>query len=194
MNTHALQLIAVFAVLASAGGPELQARHDDAPTTSLAAATYAEPAYVPVGPYVGTCSSPAVAGGTIPFTAQVYQVQGKHHARLICSQPGEKCYEDWTWDDRSLLVTRHVFYTGTRGPEGRREDVSQLRGYMSDGRFRVICQDPAETDCGMGLPAGSYLTIATVGDGFRCEVWRRQTLDQPGQMALLRRFDFEPAE
>ena len=121
-------------------------------------------------------------------------MQGKHHARLICSQPGENCYEDWTWDDARLIVTRHVFYRGTRGPDGRHEEVSQLRGYMSDGGYRIICQDPAGIDCGMGLPAGSYLTIATVGDGFRCEVWRRQSLDQAGQMALLRTFDFNRAK
>jgi hypothetical protein len=193
MNTRSIHWMTVISLVMASGASRLEARPDDASAT-LATATYAEPVYVPVGFYTGTCSSPAMAGGSIPFLAQVFQVQGKHHARLICQQPGEKCYEDWTWDDRSLIVTRHVFYSGTRGPEGRREDVSQLRGYMSDGRYRVICQDPAGIDCGMGLPAGSYLTIATVGDGFRCEIWQRQSTNQPSQVALLRAFDFNPAQ
>lgn len=193
MNTRSIHRITPLALLVASSGLHLVARPDDAPT-ALVTAAYSEPAYVPVGLYVGTCSSPAMAGGAIPFRAEVSQVQGKHHARLICSQPGEHCYEDWTWDDARLIVTRHVFYGGTRGPEGRHEDVTQLRSYMSGGRYRVICQDPSGVDCGMGLPVGSYLTIATVGEGFRCEVWRRQSPNQPSQMALLQAFDFNPAK
>jgi hypothetical protein len=43
MNKHAIQLITVCAVIASDGGLELQARHDDAPTTSLVAASARTP-------------------------------------------------------------------------------------------------------------------------------------------------------
>lgn len=191
MNKHAMPLATALALVASLGTIRLQARPDDAPPAATPSAGE-EAIYVPVGFYTGTRIGSAASGAGIPFQAEVVQVRGRNHARLICSQPGDNCYEDWVWDDRSLSVTRHTFIPGNRMPDRRmREEVAQLRGYLSGGRYRLVSLDQEGTDCGMGLPAGSYLTIATTADGFRCEVWQRLTTPQPGQMVLSQAFDFE---
>ncbi|WP_316676531.1 hypothetical protein [uncultured Tolumonas sp.] len=190
MNQQMIHTAVILALIAFAGpASRLEARPDDGPPLAWTAET--EEVSVPVGFYFGTCSSPVGSTGTLPFRAEVVRIQGKNLARLVCSQPGDACYEDWIWDDASLVVTRHTFYPGSRRPDGRHEEVSQLRGYLSGGCYRVTCQDPAGVDCGMGLPSGSYLTIANTGDGFRCEIWQPQAMGQPGQMALLRTFAFD---
>lgn len=190
MNTRTTPLAAALALIACAGAASrLQARPDDGPP--LAPPKTTEAAAIPLGFYAGTCLNPALSAAKIPFRAEVTQVAGKNLARLICRQPNDNCYEDWVWDGASLTVTRHVFIPGNQMPDGRmREEVTQVQGYMSGGHYRVISENTDSMDCGTGLLAGSYLTIARTGDGFRCEVCQRRMPQQPEAMAVLRTYEF----
>lgn len=133
------------------------------------------------GRYVGTGTASRPAVDRKSWAAEVSQEGPRTYARIISLRPGENYFEEWIWDDTTLLVRQHTFIPGNQRPDFQiHQEVSQFTATLNGGRYHIDCRDREANDCAMGLDARCYWTINPTTEGFTCEAWGPLDRSQAG--------------